>query len=133
MLLIYVILISSLIAVSYLELHLGSSDNKIVNYNDNKNKSTKFGELNYSLDYAYASSASFSNIPTLASLSSNNGNNNTSNDFNFIAVGDWSCNPNTQKVVDNIITKDPELVLNLGDNSYEATADCWLKIVDPLD
>jgi predicted phosphodiesterase len=32
-----------------------------------------------------------------------------------------------------MISKNPELVLGLGDYSYESTADCWFAIVDPLD
>jgi len=54
-------------------------------------------------------------------------------DFNFVAVGDWGCTSNTKKTVTNIIDKNPELVLGLGDYSYKPTADCWLKIVDPID
>jgi calcineurin-like phosphoesterase family protein len=55
------------------------------------------------------------------------------NDFNLIAVGDWGCNPNTFNTVRNIVARNPELVLGLGDYSYRTSADCWLKIVDPLD
>jgi predicted phosphodiesterase len=54
-------------------------------------------------------------------------------DFNFAAVGDWNCTPNSKNTVDNIIEKDPELVLGLGDYSYEKTADCWLQLVSPLE
>ena len=54
-------------------------------------------------------------------------------DFNFVAVGDWECNANTNSTVNNIINKNPELVLALGDYSYEPTADCWLKIVKPIE
>ena len=53
--------------------------------------------------------------------------------FNFGAVGDWGCNSNTQSTVNNIVGKNTELVLALGDFSYESTADCWLDIVDPID
>ena len=55
------------------------------------------------------------------------------NGFNLIAVGDWGCNPNTINTVKNIVAKNPELVLGLGDYSYKTSADCWLKIVDSLD
>jgi hypothetical protein len=55
------------------------------------------------------------------------------NDFNFAAVGDWGCNPNSINSTRNIINKDPELVLALGDLSYEATANCWLNMIDPID
>jgi Calcineurin-like phosphoesterase len=53
-------------------------------------------------------------------------------DFNIAAVGDWGCTPNTEDTVDNIVDKDPELVLGLGDYSYENSADCWFGIVDPI-
>jgi hypothetical protein len=55
------------------------------------------------------------------------------NNFNLIAVGDWGCNPNAINTVRNIVARNPELVLGLGDYSYQDSADCWLKIVDSLD
>jgi predicted MPP superfamily phosphohydrolase len=54
-------------------------------------------------------------------------------DFNFVAVGDWGCTPNTINTVTNLESRNPELVLGLGDYSYQDSADCWLKIVDSLD
>ena len=55
-------------------------------------------------------------------------------DFNFAAVGDWGCTSHTIDTVNNILDKKPELVLGLGDYSYnKTTADCWLKTVDPID
>ena len=39
----------------------------------------------------------------------------------------------THKAVNNIVGKNTELVLALGDYSYESTANCWLNIVDPID
>jgi 3',5'-cyclic AMP phosphodiesterase CpdA len=53
--------------------------------------------------------------------------------YNVSAAGDWGCNDNTKKTVSNIINKNPERVLGLGDYSYKSTADCWLAIVDPID
>ena len=53
--------------------------------------------------------------------------------YNISAAGDWGCNDNTKKTVSNIINKNPERVLGLGDYSYKTTADCWLAIVDPID
>jgi Calcineurin-like phosphoesterase len=58
--------------------------------------------------------------------------NNLSN-FNFVAVGDWDCNHNTNETIHNIIGKNPELVLGLGDYSYKPTADCWLSYVKPIE
>ena len=55
-------------------------------------------------------------------------------DFNFAAAGDWGCASNAKNTIKNIINKNPELVLGLGDYSYNKTsADCWLKIVEPID
>ena len=54
-------------------------------------------------------------------------------DFNFAAAGDWGCNPESNQTVKNILDIDPELVLGLGDFSYNEKADCWLHLVDPLD
>lgn len=54
-------------------------------------------------------------------------------DFKFGAVGDWGCSPNTESVVKNIMDNDLELVIGLGDYSYESRADCFLRIVDPID
>jgi Concanavalin A-like lectin/glucanases superfamily/Bacterial Ig domain/Calcineurin-like phosphoesterase len=54
-------------------------------------------------------------------------------DFNFAAVGDFGCNVNTDATVTNIRNKNPELVLALGDYSYQATADCWLTKIQPIE
>jgi predicted phosphodiesterase len=53
-------------------------------------------------------------------------------DFNFAAVGDWGCNTNAQNTLNNIMSKNPELVIGLGDYSYQDTADCWLHIIEPI-
>ncbi|MGI9012445.1 MAG: metallophosphoesterase [Nitrososphaeraceae archaeon] len=55
------------------------------------------------------------------------------NAFNFVAVGDWDCTSETKDTVDNIIDQDPELVLALGDLSYNGKAKCWLKIIEPFE
>jgi hypothetical protein len=83
------------------------------------------------------------NIPTTeVSLteSNNDGSSTTSAaangtgpaDFNIAAVGDWGCTSNTEATVDNIVDKDPELVIGLGDYSYTDSADCWFETVDPI-
>jgi Calcineurin-like phosphoesterase len=54
-------------------------------------------------------------------------------DFNFAAVGDWACNSISVETVNNIVNKNPELVIGLGDNSYGYTADCWLERIAPLE
>jgi hypothetical protein len=84
------------------------------------------------------------NIPTteVSLTDSNNDSSSTTSaaangstgpaDFNIAAVGDWGCTSNTQDTVDNIVDKDPELVIGLGDYSYADSADCWFDIVDPI-
>ena len=68
--------------------------------------------------FAYAANtttaASSSSLPSTANL-------------NFAAVGDWGCTGDTTNTIKNIQNKDPELVLALGDLSYENTANCWLN------
>jgi hypothetical protein len=54
-------------------------------------------------------------------------------DFNFAAAGDWSCNSNTANTVNNIVSKNTELVLGLGDFSYQDTANCWFDQIQPID
>jgi hypothetical protein len=53
--------------------------------------------------------------------------------FNFIAVGDWGCRSGTNLTLNNILYKNPELILGLGDYSYEPTADCWLDLIRPFE
>lgn len=52
--------------------------------------------------------------------------------FNFAAAGDWACTSKTKDTVKNIIAQNPELVLALGDLSYDNGAKCWLKIIKPV-
>ena len=52
--------------------------------------------------------------------------------FNFAAAGDWACSSKAKDTVKNIIAHGPELVLALGDLSYDSNAKCWLKIITPI-
>lgn len=52
---------------------------------------------------------------------------------NIVATGDWGCNSDTKNTVNNIIAKKPNLVLALGDYSYQPTAKCWLTAIKPID
>ena len=58
---------------------------------------------------------------------------NSVEDFNFVAVGDFSCNEDAKNTVINIINTDPEILLGLGDYSYETSAKCWKDIVGGID
>ena len=59
--------------------------------------------------------------------------NNSVKDFNFVAVGDFSCNEDAKNTVKNIVNVDPDLLLGLGDYSYEKSAKCWEDIVGGID
>jgi Icc-related predicted phosphoesterase len=48
------------------------------------------------------------------------------------AVGDFGCNSNTGKTVSNIKNKGADLVLALGDYSYQPTAKCWFDKIKPI-
>src|SRR5215204_118736 len=54
-------------------------------------------------------------------------------DFNFAAAGDWGCKSTAYDTLNNIVNKNPELVIGLGDFSYNDTADCWFEMIAPLD
>jgi hypothetical protein len=54
-------------------------------------------------------------------------------DFTFSSAGDWGCNSNTDDTVNSIQNQNTELVLGLGDYSYQSTANCWLSAVNPID
>jgi hypothetical protein len=50
-----------------------------------------------------------------------------------IAVaGDWGCKVATQRTASLIKSKNPDIVLGLGDFSYEDDTGCWFKIMGPL-
>ena len=57
---------------------------------------------------------------------------NVSKGFNFAAAGDFGCTSNTRKTVENMKKNDPELVLPLGDLSYQKSANCWFDMMSPL-
>lgn len=54
-------------------------------------------------------------------------------DYNVVAVGDFSCNEDAKNTVMNIIKADPEILLGLGDYSYEKTAKCWKDVVGGIE
>ena len=69
---------------------------------------------------------------TFASQSINVKKSDHKSDFNFVAVGDWDCNSETKDTVENILEQEPEVVLALGDLSYNGKAKCWLNIIEPI-
>ena len=53
--------------------------------------------------------------------------------FNIAVAGDWGCEEDTKKTVENIQRSDPEIVIAAGDLSYEDSADCWFEIIQPIE
>jgi hypothetical protein len=52
--------------------------------------------------------------------------------FSLATAGDWGCGPDATITLTNILDKKPDLVLAIGDYSYETTAGCWLDLVKPI-
>jgi hypothetical protein len=52
--------------------------------------------------------------------------------IHIVAVGDWGCSKNTAETVKLAQSLNPQLVLALGDYSYEKTATCWLNLIKPI-
>lgn len=48
---------------------------------------------------------------------------------NIIAAGDWYCNHETQRTIDNVIHANPDLIITTGDHVKDvASADCWIAM-----
>ena len=56
-----------------------------------------------------------------------------STDYNFIATGDWYCNEETKKAINNILEQHPELIVTTGDQVKESpSASCWIEMSQPI-
>ena len=54
-------------------------------------------------------------------------------DFNLVVAGDFYCNDETEKTIENIITIDPELIITTGDHVKNVkSAKCWIEMSDEL-
>ena len=54
-------------------------------------------------------------------------------DYNFIATGDWYCNEETKKTINNILDVHPELIITTGDQVKESpSAACWIQLSKPI-
>ncbi len=72
--------------------------------------------------------ASIAAILFVSLLLLNNSNTSQSiQDYSIVAVGDFGCNSNTDKVMTLINSLKPNLILGLGDYSYRTSIDCWLE------
>jgi len=47
------------------------------------------------------------------------------NNFNFAVAGDFGCEIEAKKTIDLIKSKNPELVIALGDLAYKRNPQCW--------
>src|SRR5918994_1999203 len=66
--------------------------------------------------------------------STNSPSESESNNLNFIAAGDWNCNEETKKTINRITQFQPELILGLGDYTFEnISPQCWFDISKPID
>ena len=54
-------------------------------------------------------------------------------DFNFVVAGDFGCGDESDNTIQGMVKKDPEVVIALGDLSYNKSSACWLSSVKPLD
>jgi predicted MPP superfamily phosphohydrolase len=56
-------------------------------------------------------------------------------DTHIAAAGDWHCSSESQanKTLDNAKSKNPQLILGLGDYSDEQTDSCWVNLIKPVD
>ena len=52
--------------------------------------------------------------------------------FNFVAAGDFGCTSETNSTVAAMVKKNPEIVLALGDLSYERSPNCWFNSISPI-
>lgn len=53
-------------------------------------------------------------------------------DFRIATLGDMGCSSLTSRITNDIKNSNPDVVLALGDLSYQNKADCWFKITSPL-
>ena len=73
------------------------------------------------------------NAVRVAQIKHYNTNGSDKEDFTFAAVGDWSCNKEAIKTASNILATNPDLILGLGDYSYQKNMKCWKDIVEEID
>ena len=54
-------------------------------------------------------------------------------DYNVVAAGDWYCNEETKKTINNILAVEPELIITTGDQvKNEKSAACWIEMSEPI-
>ncbi len=49
--------------------------------------------------------------------------------YNIIAAGDWYCNEETERTIQNVINAKPDLIITTGDHVKDVkSADCWIEM-----
>jgi predicted phosphodiesterase len=56
-----------------------------------------------------------------------------SKQFNFVVAGDFGCGDEAKKTLEIMSSKQPELVIGLGDLAYKKNPDCWFDLISPLE
>jgi 3',5'-cyclic AMP phosphodiesterase CpdA len=53
--------------------------------------------------------------------------------YNIIAAGDWYCNEETEKTIQNVLNTNPDLIITTGDHVKDVkSADCWINMSEQL-
>jgi predicted phosphodiesterase len=84
-------------------------------------------------NHQYDQQSTRSNENKYGKLTNSLSEENYSNDINFIAAGDWNCNTETEKTIKKMTKLEPELILGLGDYTFEnISPQCWFDISEPI-
>src|SRR5918994_759899 len=98
----------------------------------------------YSFDYSYSINNENNVIKSFNKDEQNNDDNSYNNilthksednitDYNFVAAGDWYCNEETKRTINNILAVHPELIITTGDQVKESpSAACWIQMSEPI-
>jgi 3',5'-cyclic AMP phosphodiesterase CpdA len=53
--------------------------------------------------------------------------------YNIIAAGDWYCNVETEKTIQNVLNANPDLIITTGDHVKDVkSAKCWIDMSEQL-
>src|SRR5687767_4823853 len=54
-------------------------------------------------------------------------------EYNIIAAGDWYCNEETERTIQNVLNANPDLIITTGDHVKDVkSADCWIDMSEQL-
>ena len=70
---------------------------------------------------------------TIFGQQSNDQHDNKDININTVAVGDFYCNDETEDIIEDIISVNPELLITTGDHVKDVkSADCWIEMSETL-